>query len=168
MLWQNWVSTPAKCKTGKCMLNKNTHLHSNYPILSAFHHQRHQLDQNILQRYMFGTTLNIGTRLLVANSSCVSKGDWDRYVWKRLSAIFRAGSLTRCNNGWHRPVGTAEYNPAKGSTCQLGWGMWLRASPPANNKTIYINRNLTKKWFPVRMEDVPMTQTSVKPKEPLR
>ena len=66
------------------------------------------------------------------------------------------------------PVGTAEYNPAKGSTCQLGWGMWLTASPPANNKTIYINRNLTKKWFPVRMEDVPMTQTSVKPKEPLR
>ena len=114
-------------------------LHSTYPILSAFHHQRHQLDQNILQRYMFGTTLNIGTRLLVAHSSCVSKGDWDGDVWKRLSAIFRAGSVTRCNNGWHRPVGTAEYNPAKGSTCQLGWGMWLRASPPANNKTSYIN-----------------------------
>ena len=40
---------------------------------------------------MFGTTLNIGTRLLVANSSCVSKGDWDRDVWKRLNAIFQAG-----------------------------------------------------------------------------
>ena len=70
---------------------KTLPLHSKFPIFSAFHHQRHQLDQNILQRYMFGTTLNISTRLLVANSSCVSKGDWDRDVWKRLNAIIQAG-----------------------------------------------------------------------------
>ena len=139
MLWQNWVSTPAKCKLQSRKIQVEQK-HSKYPILSAFHHQRHQIDQNILLRYMFGTTLNIGTRLLVANSSCVSKGDWDRDVWKRLNAIFRAGSLTRRNYAWHWPEGTAEYNPAKGSTCQLGWGMWLRASPPANNKTIYVNR----------------------------
>ena len=154
MLWQNWVSTPEK--------QENSDSKKKLCTVAAFHWPKRS------SKDTFGTTLNIGTRLLVAHSSCVSKGDWDRDVWKRLNAIFRAGSVTRCNNGWHRPVGTAEYNPAKGSTGQLGWGMWLRAFPPSNNKSIYINRNLTKKWFPVRMEDVPMTQTSVKPKEPLR
>ena len=161
MLWQNWVSTPAKCKAGKCRSNKNTTFALQVShIFSISSSATPTWSKDIWYNLEHWHTPP-GRQLQLRIQRGLGQGCLEK-------AECNISGRSRCNYAWHSPVGRAEYNPAKGSTCQLGWGMWLRASPPANNKTIYINRNLTKKWFPVRMEDVPMTQTSVKPKEPLR